>query len=244
VRESDWIPSYDEYVLHTMFLLDRGGAVAENFLDKLRIVEIPDGDDAMKRQAALKQAKPELVVVIRLPLSPASGSRVEELTKAGAEVVHLVANEFGMEEAKEPLFVKERVKEIHLRLVDRGLRDQITMIAGGGIAMAEHMAKLIICGADVVSCDIPLLVAMECRVCRRCAQGISCPVEIDQIDPVWARGRVMNLMSGWHNQLLEIMGAMGMREVRRLRGEMGRAMFFEDLEKELSALGRQKRVEG
>jgi hypothetical protein len=28
------------------------------------------------------------------------------------------------------------------------------------------------------------------------------------------------------------MGAMGMREIRRLRGEVGRAMFFEDLERD------------
>jgi ferredoxin len=240
VRESDWNPSYEEYLNHTMLLLDRSGVVAESLLDKLRIVEIPDGVGAGERQIALKRSKPELVIAIRIPLNPASGSRVEELTKAGVEVVHLVANEFGMEEADEPLFVKDRLREIHLSLVDRGLRDQITMIAGGGIAMAEHMAKLIICGADAVSCDIALLVAMECRVCRRCAQGISCPVDLGQIDPVWARGRVTNLMSGWHNQLLEIMGAMGMREVRRLRGEMGRAMFIEDLEKEFSALGRRE----
>jgi len=33
---------------------------------------------------------------------------------------------------------------------------------------------------------------------------------------------------------------MGIREVRRLRGEMGRAMFFEDLEKDIFAtLGRR-----
>jgi hypothetical protein len=32
------------------------------------------------------------------------------------------------------------------------------------------------------------------------------------------------------------MGAMGMREVRRLRGETGRAMFFEDMEKEFKAV--------
>jgi hypothetical protein len=47
-------------------------------------------------------------------------------------------------------------------------------------------------------------------------------------------------MAGWHNQLIEILGAMGIREVRRLRGEMGRAMFFEDLEKDIFAtLGRR-----
>ena len=80
---------------------------------------------------------------------------------------------------------------------------------------------------------------MECRVCRRCAEGISCPVELESVDPAWGSARIRNLMAGWHNQLLEIMGAMGMREVRRLRGEMGRAMFFEDLEKEFAAWGKE-----
>jgi ferredoxin len=240
IEEAEWTPSYEEYLHHTILLLNRNGVVTERLLNRLRMVEIPDGVGAMRRQAVLKRAKPELIVAIRMPLSPAAGSRIEELTREGVEVVHVVANEFGMEKGNDPLFVKDRLKEIHLSLVDRGLRDQITIIAGGGVAMAEHMAKLIICGADAVSCEIPLLVAMECRVCRRCVQGISCPVDLDQVDPVWARGRMINLISGWHNQLLEIMGAMGMREVKRLRGEMGRTMFFEDLEREFATLGKKR----
>jgi glutamate synthase domain-containing protein 2 len=123
--------------------------------------------------------------------------------------------------------------------VEQGMRDQVTILAGGGVAMAEHMAKLIICGADAITCDLPALVAMECRVCKRCAEGISCPVELDRVDPAWGALRIVNLMAGWHNQLLEVLGAMGIREVRRLRGEMGRAMFFEDLEKEFAALGKR-----
>jgi glutamate synthase domain-containing protein 2 len=130
------------------------------------------------------------------------------------------------------------MKEIHLNLVEKGTRDLVTLIGSGGVAMAEHMAKLIICGADAIACDIPLLVAMECHVCKRCAEGIACPVELDSVDPGWGSKRITNLMAGWHNQLLEILGAMGIREVRRLRGEMGRAMFYEDLEKEFAALGR------
>ena len=39
-------------------------------------------------------------------------------------------------------------------------------------------------------------------------------------------------MGSWRNQLLEVLGAMGIREVRRLRGEVGRSMWFEDLERE------------
>jgi hypothetical protein len=39
-------------------------------------------------------------------------------------------------------------------------------------------------------------------------------------------------VGSWRDQLLEVLGAMGLREVRRLRGEMGRAMFQKDLERE------------
>jgi glutamate synthase domain-containing protein 2 len=92
------------------------------------------------------------------------------------------------------------------------------------------VAKAIICGADAVVVDIPLLLALECRICLRCEQGLPCPVEIENVHPKWGKTRIINLMAAWRNQLLEVLGAMGLREVRRLRGEVGRAMFFEDLE--------------
>jgi glutamate synthase domain-containing protein 2 len=98
--------------------------------------------------------------------------------------------------------------------------------------MAEHVAKAIICGADLVSINIPLLLALECRMCLRCQEGLSCPVEIENIHPDWGKSRIMNMIAAWRNQLLEVLGAMGLREVRRLRGEVGRAMFFEDLEQD------------
>jgi len=78
--------------------------------------------------------------------------------------------------------------------------------------------------------DFPALIALECRMCRRCTEGLSCPVEIDQASAGWVAARVVNLLGAWHNQLLELMGAMGIRDARRLRGEVGRAMFFEELD--------------
>jgi len=41
-----------------------------------------------------------------------------------------------------------------------------------------------------------------------------------------------NLLASWRDQMLEVLGAMGLREVRRLRGEIGRAMLQKDLERE------------
>jgi glutamate synthase domain-containing protein 2 len=108
----------------------------------------------------------------------------------------------------------------------------VTLIASGGIAMAEHVAKAIICGADLVGVDLVLEVALECRVCKRCVHGLSCPVAIESVNPEWAALRIRNLMCSWHSQLVEVLGAMGLREVRRLRGEVGRAMFYEDMERE------------
>ena len=102
----------------------------------------------------------------------------------------------------------------------------------GGIAMAEHMAKAIICGADAVAIDNSLLIALECRMCYRCLDGKSCPAKIENFEVDWGAQRILNLMGAWRNQLIEVMGAMGIREVRRLRGEVGRSMWFENLERE------------
>ncbi len=236
VRQSDYRPDMEKYLSNMVLYVDgKPDDLDPAVVGRLRMIEVPHGKDVMALQKKIKEKNPGIVVMIRMELNPDASGAILGLAIDGAEVIHLVADEFGREKAARPLFIKDRMKEIHLHLVEKGVRDQITLIAGGGIAMAEHVTKQIICGADAVAVDIPLLVAMECRVCRRCKEGIACPVDLESVNPVWGSARVRNLMAGWHSQLLETLGAMGIREVRRLRGEMGRAMFFEDLEKEIFA---------
>jgi glutamate synthase domain-containing protein 2 len=130
-------------------------------------------------------------------------------------------------------------------LVKEGLRDQITLISSGGIAQPEHMAKAIICGADLVAINVPLLLALDCRLCGQCAEGEVCPVALEDVEEQYAVQRIQNLIGAWHQQLIEVLGAMGIREVRRLRGETGRAMFFEDLERDSFGriFGKRKNVD-
>jgi glutamate synthase domain-containing protein 2 len=135
-------------------------------------------------------------------------------------------------DAGPPQFVKDVVRDIHVHLVDTCLRDQVTILISGGVALAEHVPKALICGADGVAVDLPLLIGLECRMCKRCLEDQSCPVEIDRIESDYGTRRLVNLMCAWWSQLIEVMGAMGIRDVRRLRGEAGRAMFFEDLERD------------
>jgi hypothetical protein len=201
---------------------------------KSRVVELADAPDIEKTITEIRAIKPDSFIIIGIPLDATAASRALELSYAHVDTLHFYADEHGKElNTEHPIFLKEMIREIHLKLVDNFVRQKINLVFSGGIAMAEHMAKSIICGADGVIVDIPLLVALECRLCYQCRNGLPCPAKIDhQIDPEWGSQRIVNLIGAWHNQLIEVMGAMGIREVRRLRGEVGRSMWFEDLEME------------
>jgi hypothetical protein len=187
-----------------------------------------------------------VIVAVRMELTPDTADRILELGRAGVKVFHLCADQHGRERpAGGPpgRHIKDVPRETHGRLVKEGLRDEVTLIVSGGVALAEHMAKAIICGADLVAVDTPLLVALGCRVCgggSLCDSARACPAGIGSVETSYAAQRMVNLMGAWHSQLIEVLGAMGIREVRRLRGEVGRAIFMEDIEKE--AFGDLTRV--
>lgn len=203
-------------------------------LKGVKMVELLYAPGVLACIQQLKLRSPQLVVSVRLPLDPKARTIAADLAHAGVEVIHLFADYRGNEfvEGDAPRFVKDALREIHLHLVNVSVRDQITLIVSGGIALAEHLPKAIICGADGAAVDLPLLIALECRVCKRCVAGKSCPVSLQNIDPEYGGKRLVNLMCSWWSQLIELMGAMGIRDVRRVRGEAGRAMFFEDLERD------------
>ncbi len=202
---------------------------ANEHLDAATMILVPDQPE----RADLKEANPARIVAVRVQASPDAVDRVRELTRDGVEVVHLVFDRSGLEKASsKPRHARDVLREIHGALVKDGTRDQVTLVASGGIAMAEHVAKAVICGADLVAIDVPLLLAMECRLCGECERGEACPIALSEIDQSYAERRILNLMGAWHQQLIEMLGAMGIREMRRIRGETGRAMFFEDLERE------------
>ena len=219
-------------------VLAKDDPVPPDLLGAVRMVELEDGPDVADRAAALRRAHPKLVVACRVALRPTTAVHAVELARAGLAVLHLCADQHGrehVENRKPGRHLKDVLREIHGRFVKDGLRDEVTLVAGGGIALPEHMAKAILCGADLVAVDTPLLVALGCRVCRDAHTACSdarCPAEIGAAGASYAAQRMVNLMGAWHSQLIEVLGAMGIREVRRLRGEVGRAMFLEDIEKD------------
>jgi glutamate synthase domain-containing protein 2 len=181
----------------------------------------------------LKKIHPGIVVAVRIELNGKGIQRALEVAGQGVEVIHIVADMDGNELGTEnPAFIKDMTRAIHTALIQKGTRDEVTIIAGGGIALPEHMAKELICGADLVSIEVPLLIGLECHLCSICDMSRPCPAKINETTMEYGVGRMTNLISAWHSQLIELMGAMGMRDARRLRGDIGRAMFFEQLEEE------------
>ncbi|MBW2121967.1 MAG: 4Fe-4S dicluster domain-containing protein [Deltaproteobacteria bacterium] len=198
------------------------------------MVEIPFSKDWGKKLEQIRKINPDALVSVALPFTPDADTAVEALAAGSADVIHLMADRHG----RAPLlpgspFLKDALQWIHLHLVEKRIRDEVTLLASGGIAAAEHVPKAIISGADGVVITYPLLIGLECLACRECSLPDTCPREIRHIDPDWGATRMINLMAAWQNQLLEVLGAMGLREVRRLRGETGRALYFDQLEREV-----------
>jgi glutamate synthase domain-containing protein 2 len=185
-------------------------------------VEIEEEAWALERWRAACQRWPNAMIAMRHALGPDSPNQVERLLRQGVRIFHLYVDDEGRDRAGRPL--PESLKEVHTHLVQRRWRDSLSFLVSGAVAAAEHVPKIIACGADAVVLDWVPIVAWGCSLW---ADKGRCPVENSEIEADWGAQRLVNLMAAWRDQLLEALGAMGMREVRRLRGEVGRVIFDE-----------------
>jgi hypothetical protein len=181
----------------------------------------------------VRKINPEGPIAVRLPLQSNSPEIAVGLVGDGADIIHLQTNYHGRGwDGMNPLFAKDLIRSVHSKLVKESLRDEVTLIASGGVTRAEHVPKAIICGADLVAIDTTVLVALQERFLGECVSAETGRIATERFDTKWGEQRLVNLLAAWHDQLIEILSAMGIRDLRRLRGDIGRAMFNEDLEKE------------
>ncbi len=174
----------------------------------------------------LRQRFPGCIVCVRVPMD----TNVLELVQQGVRVFHLTANYHGYVGDR---FIMDLILQAHQSLVDAGMREEVTLIGGGGVVLAEHVPKAIICGLDAVTLDVALAVALQAGFHGECVNRKTASFSFPRMDIGWGVKRITNLAVSWRDQLLEILGSMGLREVRRLRGELGRCMFQRDLEREV-----------
>jgi hypothetical protein len=163
-----------------------------------------------------------------------AGEELLRYVEAGVSIFHLTADYHGR--SPDGRFIFDLIRDAHGTFVDAGIRGEVTLLGSGGIIASEHVPKAIIAGLDAVILDTCLLMALQAQFEGDFTHrnGANCHLP-KELTTDWGVLRLKNLMAAWRDQLLEILGAMGLREVRRLRGEMGRAMFQEELEREAFA---------
>jgi NAD-dependent dihydropyrimidine dehydrogenase PreA subunit len=201
----------------------------ENLIKKSQIVELEStGSDVEDQLKKVKAINPSALISCRFTYDAEAPEMADTLAELGGDIVHFHVDDGVVE--RDPDSIKNAILSVHSYLVDKHNRDKITLIFSGGIAEAAHVPKSMILGANAVAVGVAYQIALGCNVCHENMHGQGCRINLEDGDVELATQRIMNLIGAWRDQLLEVLGGMGLREVRRQAGETGRAMFYEDLE--------------
>lgn len=184
-----------------------------------KLVELTDWDPVLF--AKLKNHFPKAQIILRCSFE----SNLISYYKEGCRLFHLSTEEGWT--SRKGRDVVSLIQQAHLSFVDHKVRDHVTLIGSGAIISAEHIPKALLLGLDAVALRSCLLVALQVPLSGKNAFHLpaKCTKE-------WAVQRLKNLMGAWQDQLFEAAGAMGIREIRRMRGERGRILFQQQLEQE------------
>jgi glutamate synthase domain-containing protein 2 len=151
---------------------------------------------------------------------------------AGANIINLDGGYGGTGAAPEiakkniAMPIEYAITKVHRFLIEEGVRDELVLLASGGIRNAHDIAKSIALGADGVVVGTAELVALGCVRCGNCESGRGCPrgiattdSELDtQIDPEWGACRISNLYASWQKMVRSILANLGLERIKDLRG--------------------------
>ncbi|MBO7400421.1 MAG: FMN-binding glutamate synthase family protein, partial [Clostridia bacterium] len=130
------------------------------------------------------------------------------------------------------------------RLRDEGIRNNVSLVAGGSIRSASDVVKAVALGADACYIATAALLALGCHLCRTCQSG-KCnwgiatqrPDLVKRLNPDIGAERLVNLITAWKHEIMEIMGGMGINSIEALRGNRLMLRGVGLNEKELGILG-------
>ena len=234
--------------------------------DVSRTRMIPEGSDAISpaphhdiysiedlRQLVLSlkeatgYAKPVIVKVAAVHNISAIASGI---ARSGADIIAIDGFRGGTGAA--PTRIRDNVgipielalAAVDQRLRDEGIRNNVSIVAGGSMRSSADVVKAIALGADACYIATAAVLALGCHLCRtcqsgKCSWGIATqrPDLVKRLDPDTGTKRLVALLEAWKHEIKELMGGMGINSIEALRGNRLMLRGIGLSEKELSILG-------
>jgi len=172
------------------------------------------------------------------------------IARAGADIIAIDGFRGGTGAA--PTMIRDNVgipiefalAAVDSRLREEGIRNQVSLVVGGGLRSSADVVKAIALGADACYLATAALIALGCTLCQqcptgRCGWGIATndPVLARRINPELAAERLANLLQGWAMEIREMLGGMGINAIESLRGNRLRLRAIGLTDRELDILG-------
>lgn len=189
-------------------------------------------EDHRKHVDWIKTVNPEALISVKVSTPTDVDMVAIGSYFAGAHIVHMDGSYGGTGAAPEiakkniAMPIEFAIPKVHKYLVSEGIREQVTLIASGGVRTAYDVAKAITLGADGCVIGTAELIAIGCTRCSNCERGRGCPFGLTTTDPLlsqlvtpeWGAQRIKNLYDAYSWQLRDILRKLGLKDIKELRG--------------------------